>query len=311
MESKSHALAAGAFVLVVLGMLIALAAWLMSDNSVTVGYEMVTRDAVTGLQEQAPVRYKGVEVGKVTDISFSPDGEVRVRLAVSPDTPVTQSTYATLNLQGVTGLSFVQLNDHSEGDRAPLAAGPNGVPRIPLHPGLLSEMSDRAGALVEKTTLAIDRINQLLDDGNQTSISEVLAESAAAMRRLNSLLERSDIPSLVREGNEALRSVRAAADQVDKAASDLSATARDAKTALHTVTAPGGTLSRLDDSVEAIAADTLPRFTRLTNDASRALRRLEGVAGQLQSNPQALLYGNGPIPPGPGETGFSRPAPQR
>ena len=311
MESKSHALAAGAFVLVVLGLLIALAAWLMSDNSVTVGYEMVTRDAVTGLQEQAPVRYKGVEVGKVTDISFSPEGEVRVRLAVSPDTPVTQSTYATLNLQGVTGLSFVQLNDHSDGDRAPLAAGPNSVPRIPLHPGLLSEMSDRAGALVEKTTLAIDRINQLLDDGNQTSISEVLAESAAAMRRFNSLLERSDIPTLVREGNDALRSVRAAADQVDKAAGELTVVARDAKTALHTVTAPGGTLSRLDDSVEAIASDTLPRFTRLTNDASRALRRLEGIAGQLQSNPQALLYGNGAIPPGPGESGFSTAAPQR
>ncbi|MBR6976371.1 MAG: MCE family protein, partial [Ottowia sp.] len=151
MESKSHALAAGAFVLVVFGLLIALAAWLMRDDADTVEYEMATFDAVTGLQEQASVRYKGVTVGKVTDITFSQEGEVLVRLAISPDTPITKSTYATLNLQGVTGLSFVQLNDHEE-DRTPLAAGPNGVPRIPLHPGLLSIMAFEyrmaAGSLV-------------------------------------------------------------------------------------------------------------------------------------------------------------------
>ena len=164
MESKSHALAAGAFVLVVLGMLIALAAWLLSDDADTVEYEMATRDAVTGLQEQASVRYKGVNVGKVTNITFSQEGEVLVRLAISPETPVTKSTYATLNLQGVTGLSFVQLSDHEE-DRTPLAAGPNGVPRIPLHPGLLSIMGDRAEAFTEKASLAIDRISKLLDDG--------------------------------------------------------------------------------------------------------------------------------------------------
>lgn len=311
MESKSHALAAGVFVVAVLGLLIALAAWLMRDNAVTVDYEMATFDAVTGLQEQATVRYKGVAVGKVTGISFSRDGEVLVRLAISPETPVTKSTYATLNLQGVTGLSFVQLYDHEE-DRTPLAAGPNGVPRIPLRPGLLSEMSDRAGDLVENTTLAVERINKLLDDDNRAAISEALAESAAAMRSLRTQLERSDIPALVREGSEAMRSLNAAADRVNKAADDLSLTARDARTALGAVTSQGGTLNRVNSAVDALAADTLPRIARLADDASRTLRRLDDVTGQLQSNPQAFLYGNGAIPPGPGEAGFSSAAaPQR
>ena len=310
MESKSHALAAGAFVLAVLGLLIALAAWLLSDNAATVDYEMSTRDAVTGLQVQAPVRYKGVSVGKVTSISFSPEGEVLVRLAISPDTPVTQATFATLNLQGVTGLSFVQLNEQGD-NRAPLVASESGVPRIPLHPGLLSEMSDRAGALVEKTTLAVDRINQLLDDGNRNSITETLQEAAAAARSLRTLLDRSDIPSLVREGSDALRSVRAAADQAHKTVRELGTITSEAKTTLRAVTAPGGTLNRLNSSVDAVTADTLPRITRLTDDASHALRRLDDVTGQLQTNPQALLYGNGPIPPGPGEPGFSSTAPHK
>ncbi|MDR0458277.1 MAG: MCE family protein, partial [Burkholderiaceae bacterium] len=60
MENKSHALAAGVFVLAVLALLIALAAWLTRDVAATVTYDLVTLQAVTGLQEQAPVRYKGV-----------------------------------------------------------------------------------------------------------------------------------------------------------------------------------------------------------------------------------------------------------
>ena len=310
MESKSHALAAGTFVLVVFGLLIALAAWLLSDDADTVEYEMATFDAVTGLQEQASVRYKGVTVGKVTDITFSQEGEVLVRLAISPETPVTKSTYATLNLQGVTGLSFVQLSDHEE-DRTPLAAGPNGVPRIPLHPGLLSIMGDRAEAFAEKATRAVDRINQLLDDGNQASISEVLAETASTMRRLRTQLEHSDIPTLVREGSDALRSVHAAADRVGKAADELSLTSRDAKTAMGSLTGQGGTISRLNSSLDTLSIDTLPRIARLTDDASRTLHHLEAVASQLHSNPQALLYGKGAATPGPGEPGFSPAAPQR
>ena len=69
MENKSHALAAGAFVLAVAALLIGLAVWLMRDVTNTTAYEMVTDDAVSGLQPQAVVRFKGVAVGKVTSIS--------------------------------------------------------------------------------------------------------------------------------------------------------------------------------------------------------------------------------------------------
>ncbi|MBR6976129.1 MAG: MCE family protein, partial [Ottowia sp.] len=114
-----------------------------------------------------------------------------------------------------------------------------------------------------------------------------------------------------REGSDALRGVNLAADRVGKAADDLSLFSRNASTTLSDLTAQGGTISRLNSSLTALSTDTLPRITRLADDASHTLRRLDDVAGQLQSNPQALLYGNGPIPPGPGEAGFSAAAPQR
>ena len=66
MENKAHAMAAGLFVLAVSALLVALAAWLTRDVGLRRDYELSTTEAVTGLQSQAAVRYRGVSVGKVT-----------------------------------------------------------------------------------------------------------------------------------------------------------------------------------------------------------------------------------------------------
>ena len=85
MENKSHALAAGIFVLAVAAMLAGLAIWLTRDNTSYQHYELTSKDGVTGLQPQAAVRYKGVAVGKVTRIGFDPQipGNVLIRIAVN------------------------------------------------------------------------------------------------------------------------------------------------------------------------------------------------------------------------------------
>ena len=65
MENKAHALAAGAFVLVVAALLVAMAWWLSRDGGVRVNYELSSRESVSGLNLQAAVRFKGVPVGKM------------------------------------------------------------------------------------------------------------------------------------------------------------------------------------------------------------------------------------------------------
>src|SRR4051812_20794276 len=111
MENKAHAMAAGLFVVAVAVLLLVLAGWLSRDTGVRDTYEISTRESISGLQPQAAVRYRGVDVGKVDAIGFDPkaQGNVLIKLEVDRDAPVTQDTFATLGYQGVTGLAFLQL----------------------------------------------------------------------------------------------------------------------------------------------------------------------------------------------------------
>ena len=165
MENKAHAIAAGAFVLGLVAVLVALVVWLTRDNTVRNIYELSTRDAVSGLQPQAMVRYRGIAVGKVASIDFDPKvkGNVRVRITVDERVPLTTSTYATLSYQGVTGLAFIALDDKGESQVA-LVPDNDNPPRIPLKPSVLAQLQDRGEAIINQIEEVTKRANTLLGD---------------------------------------------------------------------------------------------------------------------------------------------------
>jgi len=315
MENKSHALAAGVFVLAVLALLIALAAWLTRDVTDTITYESVTQQAVNGLQEEAPVRYKGVTVGKVSRITLDPDnpGQVVMRLAIIPAAPVTLATYATLGFQGVTGLSFIQLDDDGKaaGPLArPLQARPDGrPPRIPFRAGLLGELGDQAQTLVTQINATVDHLNKLLADNAGVTLAATLTDISQAAKSLNGMTSaiQSSAGPLAGQAAATLKTLGDAAARANAVLAKLDGAASDIQKGMQRATGPGGVLDRVGQSADAVATTTLPRVQRLTDDASRAVRRIDRAAGALAENPQALLYGNGPTPPGPGEPGYAAP----
>jgi phospholipid/cholesterol/gamma-HCH transport system substrate-binding protein len=125
MENKSHALMAGLFTLLLGIALIAAAVWLGRDTVQRTTYEIATRSSVSGLSAQSDVRYRGLEVGKVESLRFDPatPGQILVRIAVDPTTPVTASTFAQLGYQGVTGLGYIQLDDDGAPGAKPATVG--------------------------------------------------------------------------------------------------------------------------------------------------------------------------------------------
>lgn len=315
MENKAHAMAAGIFVVLMAALLLALAAWLTRDTGIRDVYEISTNEKVTGLQEQALVRYRGVEVGKVSKITFDPKitGNVLVRLLIDRSTPMTKGTFATLSYQGVTGLAFIQLDDDGQ-QPTKLVPDDDNPPRIPLRPGLIAKLEERGEVIMERVAEAANRLNRLLDDENQQRLSAALdnlgqaADSAQQLtQRLNATVDKRLDPALA-EATPALRSARGSADEIGRTAAEFGRTARR-------LNAPDGPMDRLAEGTQALshAADsfnaaTLPRVNRVTEDASRAVRQLGRAVNNIDDNPQSLIFGSGRIQPGPGEPGFKAPA---
>src|SRR6185369_12900619 len=193
MENKAHAIAAGIFVVVVTVLLVALAAWLTRDTGERDPYEISTRETVTGLQPQAAVRYRGVDVGKVESIGFDPQvqGNVLMHLEIDREAPITAETFAMLSFQGVTGLAFIQLDD--SGKAAPRLVPQAGhPPRIPLKPGLLSKLSSKGEIIVDRVEQLTLRMNQLLGDENQKKFSSALGNLDSAAADASRLAQRLD-----------------------------------------------------------------------------------------------------------------------
>ena len=70
MESRAHALVAGAFT-IALGIGVVLAAlWFSREDYAHVTYVLESKHSVSGLNPQAPVRLRGVQIGKVQSIVF-------------------------------------------------------------------------------------------------------------------------------------------------------------------------------------------------------------------------------------------------
>ena len=314
MENKAHALAAGIFVALLTALVLALAAWLTRDTGARDSYEISTRETVSGLQEQAPVRFRGVDVGKVRKIGFDPKaaGNVLIRLEVDRETPLTRGSFATLSYQGVTGLAFVQLSD--DGKPSPrLEPNDEVPPRIPLRPGLLQRLEEKGEVILEQVQTATERVNALLDDTNQKRIASALENIARASDSANQLAKSLD-STVNRRLDPALAEATTTMRGLQKAADQVGVTAAQFGKAAERMNAPGGPFDRISEGTDALSGaaenlsvSTLPRVNRAADDTGRAARTLTRTLNQLSDNPQSLVYGDGAVPPGPGEPGFQVP----
>jgi len=319
MENKSHALAAGLFVVFVTALLIALAVWLTRDTRQLRSYELAGQVNLSGLQPQANVRYQGVPVGKVTSIRLDPQtqGHVLVRIAVDELAPINANTFATLGYQGVTGLAFIQLDDNkpTEGAAPPLAQLADNS-RIPLKPGLVSKLTERGERVLGQLDEASQRLNQLLSSQNQQTLMttvENLGRVASEIQQLTAQT-RGLLPELAQGTRDSLALLKATSLRLGDSADAAKTSARAFQRLTERMAGPGGALDQLGQGAEVWVATnqslqsvTLPRLNLVAQDVARSTRQIGELAQILRDTPQALLLGAPPPMPGPGEPGFNAP----
>jgi phospholipid/cholesterol/gamma-HCH transport system substrate-binding protein len=307
MENRAHALAAGLFTLVLGAALAAVAMWFGKDDLKLIPYAMTTSSSVTGLKVEAPVRYRGVDVGKVDDIAIDAanGGRVRIRIGVREGTPITKSTYAQLGYQGITGLAYVLLGDDGK-SKEPLQSGLDEIAVIRMKPSLMDDGESLFGSVIEIT----DKVNQLLAEENQGRVRRTLAGLEDLTQRANAVTKKLEpsldaMPGLINEAKGMAADARASLKKADQLIVSVNGLALKLDQSMETIIPALASVEELGVTAKAMGEDTVPRMNVLIDDLSRETRTLGRVANTLGDNPQSIVFGIPPGKPGPGEPGFT------
>lgn len=324
MENRSHALAAGLFVLLLSAALIALGLWFRKDDSHALTPYIVTSTGdVSGLKPEAPVRYRGVEVGKVLAIRLDParSGLIEIRIGVDEATPVTTTTYAQLGYLGVTGITFISLQDKGAGGKdkdksggqgQPLVSTPDKPAVIAMRPSLMDSGENLLGSVAE----LVERASALLNEENRGHARQLLVSAEQATSRVARLAERlepaaASLPVLVGDAREMAVAVKTAAIRVDElggtlnqVGNTLNQVAQKVEARLETLTTVASSAEQVGQMARLLQEETVPRLNDLADGLSRQARSLDRVIRTLGEQPQSLVFGTAPARAGPGETGF-------
>lgn len=303
MIKESYALMTGLFVLT-LGTAMVIMGFLLGDYGRERDiYELTTQGAVSGLNPESEVIYRGVKAGKVTRIGFDP-GNMRtilVRIELDKGLPITRGTFATLRVQPLTGIAQVELGDTAE-DPAPLTTDPLHPARIVIKPSLMDKLTATGGDILNELTELTQRLNRLLDEGNQRQVRDILlmlgkavSEFVALEQRIGTELNRlpaadQKLHAALAEHAAAARSVRETSERVGKLATSAEELLAGGKTMAHT-----------------LSAEHLPELQRLMRELRDAAADFRKLSSRVERDPQWLLRGQKPSMPGPGEPGFQEP----
>jgi phospholipid/cholesterol/gamma-HCH transport system substrate-binding protein len=304
MEEKVNFAVVGIFVLLLCSALIGGLLWFSSGKSyrtVYDTYQTYMKESVSGLNLNAPVRYRGVEVGRVQKIELAPGNveQVQLTLGIVRGTPIKVDTVALLQTHGLTGLTFVELTGGSRNAAALTKQNSEEFPVIKTGPSLMTRLDISVTALLANLNRTSENINALLDDDNRRAIKNTLADIeilshtlAAKQTTIDSGLDNAartfeNTARLSGELPQLAERIRHSADSFDHMSDE--------------VKRAGASTRATMDSAQQFTSETLPEIHQLVlelRDLTGSLRRL---GGELEQNPAALLHGKAAGNKGPGE----------
>lgn len=293
MESKVNFTIVGLFTLTLVAALIAILLWLGTGGryyKIYDTYYAYMNESVSGLNLNAPVKYRGVAVGNVRDITLDPANSERVRLLLKIErgTPVKEDSVAVLRTQGLTGIAYVELSGGSLQSPLLKAKRDEKYPVIRTGPSLMARMDTALTSLLANVSRVSDNVNAVLDEDNRLAFKRSLAQIDAVTRVLAA--RSATIEAGVNNAAKTLEhTARASADLgrlIDRAGRSAEAVERLANETSRSAAAVPGTLQGMQLLVDDL------------RELSASLRR---VSDQLERNPNALLFGKPQPEPGPGE----------
>jgi len=312
MEDKVNYTLVGAFVLVLGSALVAGVLWLaagLGGQKKMDPYGSVMRESVAGLSLDAPVKFLGVDVGKVKEIRIDPQNsrQVLLRFMIERGTPIKQDSEAVLKTQGLTGIAYVELSGGSRGSPPLLASAIDPVPWIRSKPSLSARLETVLGNVLTGMDRLSGNLNSVFDDDNRLALKQTLAGLSTVTQTL--VAQKGAISTGIQDAARTARLTAKAGEELAPTLARISesATAISASAAAVDVTstrvglAVDKAVTSADGGVQQLRTETLPELGRLISELNQLATAMRHLSEQTERHPSSLLVGGPTRPAGPGE----------
>jgi len=300
MEREANYTAVGAFVLLIVTMAGLFVYWYAgsSDARDYTRYEIYFEGSVSGLNRGSTVRYLGVEVGKVVAIRIDKRAADRVQVIADIDSqaPISRDTLASLSLQGVTGLLYIDLLANADLKRKMESVPSEQYPVIDSVQSnfdlFLASLPDLVGRAAE----VADRASRVLSNENIasfTSTMQSIEKSAATLPQ--TMRDAQEVVAQFRQTSADLRAAASGARTlIDTSGPDLAAASERIRKISENLAATTANLDKLmtehREDLGLFLRDSLPEMERLVRDSRQAAQEFRELSRSLKADPSQLLY---------------------
>jgi len=265
MDTKVNYTVVGAFVIGLVAALIFMIIWLSAGITTQTYkyYAIYMNEAVTGLNIDSPVTYNGVEVGTVKTMTLNEKNpqQVKLLLKVISDTPITEDTRATLNAKGLTGITFVSLQN----------IGPSLIP--------LKKIPGEEYPIIQAAPSLLNRLD--------TVVTDLSAELNDISKSLQSVLD-----------TENRHAFKETLQNLNKISANIAANNKNMTIILQNT---AKATQQLPITIQTFNNQTLPAANQLLSSLQNVGDNLTIITNQIKQNPSILIRGQTPPPLGPGE----------
>jgi phospholipid/cholesterol/gamma-HCH transport system substrate-binding protein len=201
----------------------------LSIVGVLVGNQLLKREecfytrfkdvSVAGLTEGSSVKFQGMNIGHVSEISIDREDTsvVRIDLCLKPGVPVKEGTFTQLGNIGITGLKFVELQGGGKGKKIPV----NG--EIPSQKSTWDTITGKASVIATKLEQILNQINNRIEDLDPNAIKKIVSNVSGITSSMDTILKsnRNEITSIVKRTDVLLANINENMDNIKQITGDV------------------------------------------------------------------------------------------
>lgn len=293
--------------------------WLLkpSIEDETAKYLIYFDESVLGLNLDAPVKYRGIGVGKVSRLRINPKNseQVEVLISILKSTPIKSSTVAKLTSQGITGLSYINLNLGDNGAPALKANKNEEYPVINSEASFLERFGQSIDTVSDKLSNTLSGTQRLLNEENQKQFALILNRTARFMDKIERVLDEETILNL----QKSVKNFESSTAKLDKMMphvdsfidnsirweGDISKKFDSIMNSYLGIRSSADEVKRAiasgEFNLKDIAGDMVPTVNTTLLEMQQLMIKLEGALNQYERSPSDVLFKQEQIKKGPGE----------